>query len=288
MVRKAMSTAVVVTLMLAAPAMLKAEEVDWSKIIGIEKVKLTAEQKTRVIDKLNKLNNTRGCQGTLAHCANQGDLTARHHAGFVARMVKRGKNDDEISTGIQKRAESAHPEEVFKIDLTDHPYSGNPNAKVVLVEYACFQCPFCAHLAPQLKKLKSIFGDKVVHYYKFFPVRSHERGVPTALAGLAAYRQGKFWPLYDVMFENRADLDDDDIVTYAKKVGLNIDKFQTDMKDPAAMKYIEKDKLEGMRFGVEGTPTFYVNGKEYKCLHDIDEIVDRIAVEIDIVEGRIK
>lgn len=288
MVKRAMLQAAVMALLLSAPHLLGAEEVDWTKIIGLEKVKLSAEQKTRVNDNLNKLSNTRGCQGTLAQCVNQGDMTARRHAGFVARMVKKGKSDSEISEGIKNRKESAFPEETFKIDLADHPFSGDPNAKVVIVEYACFQCPFCAHLAPQLKKLKSIFGDKVVHYYKFFPVRSHEKGVPTALAGLAAHRQGKFWPMYEMMFENRANLDDDDILGYAKRVGLDMEKFQAATKDPASMRYIEKDKLEGMRLGVEGTPTFFINGKEYKSVNEIDEIVDRLGEELDIVDGRIK
>jgi protein-disulfide isomerase len=265
----------------------RAGEIAWSKIVGAEKVGLSAEQKTRVTNNLNRLNNTRGCQGTLAHCLNKGDMTARRHAGYVVRMVYKGKDDAEIQKGIANRKASAHPEEVFNIDVSNHPISGNANAKVVLVEYACFQCPFCAHLAPQLKKLKSIFGDKAVHYYKFFPVRSHDRGVPTALAGVAAYRQGKFWQMYDLMFENRSDLDDDDILAYAKKVGLDIAKFQADIKDPGAMRYIEKDKLEGMRLGVEGTPTFFLNGKEYKGQQEFNEIVDRIAEEIDIVEGRI-
>jgi protein-disulfide isomerase len=262
--------------------------VAWDKIIGADTGALDTAQKGRIESILGKAENTRGCKGTLASCLAAGDQTARRHAGFVARMVRKSKPDDEIIKGVADRAASAFPEEVMKIDVADHPSVGTPKAEVELVEFACFECPFCAHLAPQLATLKQKFGDKVVHYYKFFPVRSHARGVPAALAGLAAYRQGRFWQMAALMFAGRADLADDDILAYATRAGLDIARFQTDIKDAASMKYIEKDKLEGMRLGVEGTPTFFVNGKLYRGLAEFDELVDRVGEEIDIIEGRIK
>lgn len=284
-----------ITLMLAASIALvlasanaQADEIAWDKIIGASPSKLNADQRQRVADNLNKLQNTWGCKGTIAKCLAEGDQTARRHAGYVARMVRKGKDDAFIKKGIEQRKESAHPDEVFNIkNLDDRPHTGNTGAKVALVEYACFQCPYCAHVAPKLKKLKQKFSNKVVHYYKFFPVRSHERGVPTALAGWAANKQNKFWQLYDKMYANRHKLEDDDVLDYAQQVGLDIAKLKADMASPAAMKAIEKDKLEGMRFGVEGTPTFFVNGKLYVGANDIAEILDRIGEELDIVEGRI-
>lgn len=260
----------------------------WDKIVGAKPDDLDAAQKARVESVLGSVANTRGCKGTLASCLAAGDQTARRHAGFVARMVRKGKPDDVIKTGIADRAASAFPDEVMTIDVADHPLNGNARAKVVLVEYACFECPFCAHLAPRLAKLKDTFADKIAHYYKFFPVRSHSRGVQSALAGLAAHRQGKFWRMYDLMFAGRTDLDDDDLLSYASRAGLDTARYRADLEDPANMKYIEKDKLEGMRLGVDGTPTFFVNGKLYRGLADYDELVDRLGEEIDIVEGRIK
>jgi protein-disulfide isomerase len=261
--------------------------VAWDKIIGADLGALDATQKGRVESILGTTANTRGCKGTLASCLAAGDQTARRHAGFVARMVRKGKPDDAIIKGIADRAASAFPDEIMKIDVADHPLNGAAEAKVALVEFACFECPFCAHLAPQLATLKQKFGDKVAHYYKFFPVRSHARGVPSALAGLAAHRQGKFWKMAELMFANRADLTDDDILGYASQAGLDVARFKADIADAASMKYIEKDKLEGMRLGVEGTPTFFVNGKLYRGLADFDELTDRIGEEIDILEGRI-
>jgi protein-disulfide isomerase len=261
--------------------------VAWDKIIGADPGTLDAAQRGRVESILGTAANTRGCTGTLASCLAAGDQTARRHAGFVARMVRKGKADDAIATGIADRAKSAFPDEIMKIDVADHPLNGAAGAKVSLVEFACFECPFCAHLSPQLATLKQKFGDKVAHYYKFFPVRSHNRGVPSALAGLAAHRQGKFWKMAELMFANRADLTDEDILGYAERAGLDVARFKADIADAASMKYIEKDKLDGMRLGVEGTPTFFVNGKLYRGLADFDELADRIGEEIDILEGRI-
>jgi predicted DsbA family dithiol-disulfide isomerase len=265
-----------------------AEPILWNKIINADHKKLNTEQKKRVETNLNKIKNTRGCTETIAVCMSKGDMTARRHAGFVVRMVRKGKDDTAIEEGIKARHESAFPQETFDIDLSGHPYLGNPKAKVVIVEYACFECPFCAHIAPRLKDLGKKFGGNVVHYYKFFPVRSHKRGVAAALAGLAAHKQNKFWKMYDLMYSNRTDLEDDDLVKYAKQANLDIDKWQDTIKDSSTMRSIEKDKLEGMRFGVEGTPTFFVNGKNYTGATDYNEIIDRIAEELEIVEGKIR
>lgn len=261
---------------------------EWSRIPGVKVGKMTGEQKKKTEGIARRLKNTRGCQGTIADCASKGDITARRHVGFIARMVLKGKGEKDIGKGIANRKSSAFSDDIYKIDLAGHPYSGNPKAKVVVVEYACFQCPFCAHLAPKLRKLKKKYGDKLAYYYKFFPVRSHPRGVAAALAGFAAFKQGKFWAMYDLMFQNRAHLEDDDLQKYAREVGLDTGRFKADMKSKEAMRFIERDKLEGMRFGVEGTPTFFVNGKEFKGIQGFDEIVDRIDEEFDIVNGLIK
>jgi protein-disulfide isomerase len=272
----------------AAAAGAGTAEIAWGKIIGADPNALDAAQKEKVAQLLAGIQNTRGCQGTLATCLASGDQTARRHAGFVARMVRKAKDDAAIRQGISDRAASAFPSEIQKIDVADHPRSGNPNAPVVLVEFACFECPFCAHLAPQLEGLEARFGDKVAHYYKFFPVRSHPRGVQAALAGLAAHRQGKFWKMARLLFANRADLEDADLADYAERAGLDLAKYKADIADPASMKVIEKDKLEGMRLGVEGTPTFFVNGKLFHGQADFEEIADRLGEELDIVEGRIR
>jgi protein-disulfide isomerase len=265
-----------------------APKIKWSEIIGADASKLSVEQKAGVEKKLRTLKNTYGCKGTLAACMEKGDITARRHAGFVIRMVLKGKDDAYIAKYISLRRESAHPKEIATINLKGRPVHGNPNAPITLVEFECFQCPFCAHLAPKLKAMSAKYKGKIREYFKFFPVRSHPRGVPSALAALAAHRQGKFQPMAETLFKHRADLEDDDLEKYAASQGLDMEKFKKDMKDPTVMKEVEKDKLEGMRIGVDGTPTLFINGKRYQSVYDIREIEDRIEEELDIIEGRIR
>jgi protein-disulfide isomerase len=276
------------TLFLLLPHVSKAEtKLQWNQLIGIQKSSLSNEERQRIQTICDTTQNPYGCKGSIAECVAKGDLTARRHAGFVARMVKKGKDEKAVREYIKKRHQSVHGQKSVKLDLVAHPRKGSPDAKVVLVEFACFQCPFCAHLAPKLDALGKKYGNKLVQYFKFFPVRSHPEGVPAALAALAAHKQGKFWPMYKLLFENRADLKPEDLARYARQVGLDIEKWKKDMSSPDVLKTIENDKLEGMRIGVDGTPTFFINGKRYEGVHNIAELDDRIAEELDILEGRI-
>lgn len=260
----------------------------WNLLFGVKKSDLSEKEQKHVERLCSSIQNTYGCTGSIYVCASKGDITARRHAGFIARMVKKGKDDAKITQYIASRHKSVHEQKVSKIDLTNHPGKGNTDAKVVVVEYACFQCPFCAYLAPKLDDLQKKYANKIVQYYKFFPVRSHKEGVPAAIAAMAAHKQGKFWPMYTLLYENRSDLQPDDLERYAKLVGLDINQWKKDISSPEVLKIIETDKLEGMRNGVNGTPTFFINGKRYDGVHTITEIEDRIAEEIDIIEGRIK
>jgi protein-disulfide isomerase len=287
MARHASFTAgVAVALALAAPV-LRADPVAWDKIVGADPGQLSAAQKERVSSILGRVQNAWGCKGTMLSCLASGDSTARRYSGLVARMVRKDRSDADIGKALANRKASAHPAELARIDLAGHPFVGPRDARVVVVEYACFQCPFCAHLAPDMKRLASLFEGKVAYYQKFYPVRSHERGVAAALAGAAALRQGRFWEMAALMFAGRTSMTDADIETYARKAGLDMARFKADLEDPALMKIVEKDKIEGMSLGVEGTPTFFVNGKLYDGAQDFEEIRDRVAEELDIVEGRV-
>jgi protein-disulfide isomerase len=287
--RSRLAIPLIAALVALATAPAGAADIAWDKAINAPVSRMNAAQRTRAEALVNRIQNTRGCRGTLAACLAEGDQTARRHAGFVVRMVRKEKTDSFIERGIKDRAGSAFPTELLKPDIAAHPRRGPADAPVQLVEYACFQCPFCAHLADVLEaRLRKELGQQVAHVYKFFPVRSHSRGVQSALAGVAAHRQGLFWKMYDLMYANRTKLEDADLRSHAGKAGLDLARYDADIGDPAAMKLIEQDKLEGMRYGVEGTPTFLVNGKLYLGQNDVEEIIDRLGEELDILEGRIK
>ncbi len=100
--------------------------------------------------------------------------------------------------------------------------------------------------------------------FKNFPLRNHKFAWPAAIAALAANKQGKFWELHDQLYENYNRLSDQKIREIAQQVGLDIEKFDKDMKDPELKAIVERDFQEGARAGVRGIPTIFVNGRQLK------------------------
>lgn len=145
--------------------------------------------------------------------------------------------------------------------------TGDKNAKAVLIEYADFQCPGCAAAHPVVKQLLKDFGSKVLYTYRFFPLTSiHKNAMNAASAAYAAYKQGKFWEMHDLLFENQtnwAGLNDPTNVflTYAQKLNLDTDQFRKDMNDPKTQSFINDVENKGTEAGVNSTPTFYLNKK---------------------------
>lgn len=100
--------------------------------------------------------------------------------------------------------------------------------------------------------------------FKNFPLRNHKFAWPAAIAALAANKQGKFWELHDQLYENYNRLSDQKIREIAQQVGLDIEKFDKDMKDPELKAIVERDFQEGARAGVRGIPTIFVNGRQLR------------------------
>jgi len=269
-----------------------AADLPWNLVLGADPAKLTPEQKTRAAKILENEFSDFGCDDTIAACLTdtpQG-RTAQRRAGLVLRFVLAGKSDKEIAQALLDRAKSVHPLKPATIVTEGRVRLGAPpeRTKVTVVEFADFQCPYCTVISPILEKLVRARKDRVAFVWKHFPVRGHERSVPSAVASEAAARQDKFWVIHDVFYENRFDLDDDDIEEYAKRVGVDLARFRRDLGDSSILKKIETDKIEGLKLRVKGTPTIFVNGKQFLGYKDEAELADRIDEELDIVEGRIK
>ena len=145
---------------------------------------------------------------------------------------------------------------------------GNKNAKVTLIEYADFQCPACAAYYPLVKRLTSKFDNKILFAYRFFPLTQlHQNAMLSAEAAYAANKQGKFWQMHDLLFANQTSWADSNnaeaiFTGYAKKLGLNLNKFQKDMNSGEAKVFINNEENIGTAIGVNSTPTFFLNGTE--------------------------
>ena len=181
------------------------------------------------------------------------------------QLIKAGTPKAKVYEKIIAKGKTFEPleSEVRSFDLKNAPYDGADNAKIQLVEFSDFQCPYCWRIAPVLKEVVKMFPGQAAVYFKHFPLSFHKQAVNAAKASMAAHRQGKFWEMHDLLFQNMKALSDDIYVTFAEKLGLDMAKFKKDMADPSIDALVKQDQAEGSRAGVRGTPTFFINGRKY-------------------------
>ncbi len=140
---------------------------------------------------------------------------------------------------------------------------GPQDARITLVEFSDFECPFCSAAVVQVDRIMAAYPKDIKLIYKQFPLSTHPHAQMAAEASLAAKEQGKFWEMYDILFKNFRRLSAENILMFAKEVGLDMDKFKADMVSSKYRAVIDKDLKDGDAAGVYGTPSFYINGKQY-------------------------
>jgi len=203
-------------------------------------------------------------------------------AGFVVRQAMRGKSDEDVIKAFGQRAVSARPFKPASIDTVDAPCTGRSDAKVRIVAFADFECPYCRLISPILKKLAGRYGDRVSYCFKVFPVKGHgEAAVRTSKAAVAAHALGRFWELHDLMYSNFEAHSDAEVAGYAKSAGMDAAKF-SEVRDAASTKdLVAGSKRDGLKLGVKSTPAIYFNGKLYQGDKTEAELQDRIEEELE-------
>jgi protein-disulfide isomerase len=145
----------------------------------------------------------------------------------------------------------------------DHT-QGSPNAMVTLVEYGDFECPHCGAAYPIVKAIQEAMGSKLLFAYRHFPLtRSHPHAEHAAEIAEAAGKHGKFWELHDVLFEHQDALEDEQLVGYAEAVGVDPEWAAAALMQGVFESRVREDFASGVRSGVNGTPTFFINGFRY-------------------------
>lgn len=194
------------------------------------------------------------------------------------RQIDAGLGERDVLDAVGQFIEAAF--KVYHFDLSQTPHVGNPSAPVVVIEFADFECPYCSRARSVFKDLRAQFGDKVVCYFKQFPLNGHAHSSLAAAAVMAAHKQGKFWLLYEQLFDNQASLSPAKIDSLAKKVGLDMERFAADLKSKAVTDQVEADKKEGLDASVNATPSFFINGRKHLGEGTSESIAAAVAAEL--------
>jgi protein-disulfide isomerase len=177
---------------------------------------------------------------------------------------------------MEKQNQPLDPALRAKQEANDAPSFGPADAKVTIVEYSDFECPYCSMAAQTTTKIKEKYGDRVRIVFRQFPLGFHQNALPAAEASLAANAQGKFWQMHDIMFENQKALDRASLETYAQQIGLDVDAFKAALDNKTFEAQAKADMKLGEEVGVNGTPTLFVGAERVQNPGDFDAISKQI------------
>jgi protein-disulfide isomerase len=154
---------------------------------------------------------------------------------------------------------------------------GPATAPVTLVEYGDYECPFCGAAHRSLQQVLGVMGNDVRFAFRHFPLSQiHPHAYQAAEAAEAAGAQGRFWEMHDLLFEHQDRLGLRDLIGYAGALGLDLERFVTDLRGHANAGRLREDFLSGVRSGVNGTPTFFVNGIRHDGGYEPEALLDAL------------
>ncbi|SPE59949.1 DSBA oxidoreductase [Verrucomicrobia bacterium] len=155
----------------------------------------------------------------------------------------------------------------------DHT-QGPADATLTLLEYGDFECPVCGMAYPVIKTLQHNLRHRLRFVFRHFPLTNvHPHAEHAAEAAEAAGARGAFWKMHDLLFENQDDLEDEDLLEYAAALGLDTAVMLAEIEAGAYARRIREDFMSGVRSGVNGTPTFFINGMRYDGSFDVDSLL---------------
>jgi protein-disulfide isomerase len=159
----------------------------------------------------------------------------------------------------------------------DH-ISGSADGSIRLLEYGDYECPFCAEAQPIVKEVQRRLGDDLLFAFRHFPLTNiHPHSEHAAEAAEAAGAQGNFWGMHDVLFENQGALEDADLAAYASELRLDETRLIREVASSAYAPRIREDFKSGVRAGVNGTPTFFINGERYDDARDLKHLLNALT-----------
>lgn len=231
------------------------------------------------------------CDDTLAKClaAPAPSKLVRRLGDVICRRAAAGQGADKIIEAMKRRAVSmlgsGRP---AKIDAEGIAWAGAKDAKVEIVAYVCTRCPYCIRWVPEVYKAVSEGGPlygKARFAIRPFPLSSHSGAKEGGIAIEAARAMGAFWPYFLLVLERHNTFQADQLASWSATVGLDPAAFQAKMEDPATEKAVVRSKKEGIRNGVKGTPTPFIDHKIYDGDLSLAAFIDAVLEEADRADG---
>jgi len=155
----------------------------------------------------------------------------------------------------------------------DH-IQGPADASVTLLEYGDYECPYCGAAYPIVKELQARMGDRLRFVFRNFPITTaHPHAEQAAEAAEAAAAQGRFWEMHDHLYEHQSHLEDNDLRRYAEELELELETFDSELAEHRHSARVREDFMSGVRSGVNGTPTFYINGERHDDSYELETLL---------------
>jgi protein-disulfide isomerase len=263
---------------------------DWQaspNLPAVDFTGLTSAQQALALKVLRTNGCPCGCGMKMAECRTKDPNCSfsKALAAIVVDNIRKGANEAAVlkavdASPLMHRAAPKLLEDPVAIPIDGAPFLGPKDARVTLVEFSDFQCPYCAQAVIRLNAVLKAYPNQVKLVFKQYPLDMHSQAALAAAAALAAHRQGKFWPLHDAMYADRTHLSRTTILAMAGAVGLDTKRFEQDWDSPAVKQALAREEAEGDKAGVEATPTVFIDGQKYNGLLDLDVIRPIIDAEL--------
>ena len=208
----------------------------------------------------------------------------------INAYMKEQKKDELVQAYLAKLTKNSPVEVYFKkpksniqVDFGEAPFEGGDKAKVTIVEFSDFQCPFCSKGAKVVGEIHKKYGNKVKIAFKQFPLPMHHDAMGAAEASMCVYDQNKekFWKFHDTAFANQDKLDPESLAKHAKASGVDEKKFKECVDSHKYADFVKKDQSYGEKLGVRSTPTFFINGQLLSGALPLEQFSEVIDEELE-------
>ena len=255
------------------------------KLAGVDTSELTSRERQQWSGHVSEL--LAPCKDqpvSVAQCVTEGRAckACLPAAKFLLTQVRQGRTAGQAEAAYRARFSA---DQVKQIDIAGSPIKGSENAAVTIVEWADFECPACRAVKPMLDNALKKHPDRVRVVFKHFPLAIHENAEKAARAAEAAHRQGKFWQMHDGLFSKTPPLGMPVLERIAKDIELDFDKWKADLESESVADAVARDRKQGEKVELTGTPTIFINGRRFVSVGDQQaDFSNWIRLELELSE----